>query len=240
VRNTLVRPIVLSSAALAALLAACGDDPVGPGAFFEFVEADAVVRSAAALPSLGEIIDRAPASDPSDRATLVLARQLWALGAASDSGGARREEAISYSAPALTGLLPEEEWGPLLLRTDAWIETAQTMLHHLSLPAIEQRIATARQHVVLADAATPGAARVYHLLMALSDLVETTPAYVARGLVADAAVAVRRAEGAGVVDAAALGRARRLAQWAARAHEEGDHVRAIQRAYYAIQLVEGL
>jgi acyl-CoA reductase-like NAD-dependent aldehyde dehydrogenase len=70
--------------------------------------------------------------------------------------------------------------------------------------------------------------------------VETTPGYVSRTLVRDAETAVHRAEARldGAPAPPALERARRLADWAARATEEQDHLRAIQRAYYAIQLVE--
>jgi hypothetical protein len=231
------------SAALAALLTACGDDPVRPAELFEFVEADAVVRSAAALPSLGELAGRAPTVQPSQRATLVLAQQLWATGVASDlpTGATQRRAAAGHAAPVLAELLTDDDWLMVRTRAEEWMGVAETMLHHLTLPAVEHRIASARRYLERADGATSDDARVYHVLMALSELVETTPRFVARGLVADAAAAVRRAETNGAATAGGeLDRARRLAEWAARAEEQEDHVRAIQRAYYAIQLVEGL
>jgi hypothetical protein len=243
VRNTYFKPIALMTAALAAVLTACGDDPVRPDELFEFVEADAVARSAAALPSLGELAVRAPTVQPSQRATLVLAQQLWAAGAASDlpTGATQRRAAAGHAAPVLAELLTDDDWSTVRVRAEEWMGMAESMLHHLSLPAVEHRIASARRYLGRADDATSDEARVYHVLMALSDLVETTPRFVARGLVGDAAAAVRRAEANGTaVSGAELERARRLAEWAARAEEQEDHVRAIQRAYYAIQLVEGL
>jgi hypothetical protein len=238
---------MLVTAALAAVVLACGDDPMSPDELFEFVEADAVTRSAAALPSLGELAIRTPGDHPNHRATLVLAQQLWAAGAAPGSrgGAAPRRAAVAYASPVLAELVPHDEWLAIRLRTDEWMRTAETMLRHLTLPDVERRIASARGHLERADDATVDEERVYNVLMALSDLVETTPRFVARGLVADAAAAVKSAEAANAAGTPgtaleALERAKRLAEWAARAADEEDHVRAIQRAYYAIQLVNGL
>lgn len=233
---------MLVAAALAAFLPACGDDPVRPDGLFEFVEADAVIRSAAALPSLGGIALATPTTQPSQRATLVLAQQLWATGVAGDPvrGAAQRRLAVAHATPVLAELVAEDEWPGIRSRSEDWMETAEAMLRHLILPDVERRIASARHHLGRADVAIGPEARVYHLLLALSDLVETTPRFVARGLVGDAVAAVERAEARGSGSDAQRERARRLADWAARAEEEEDHVRAIQRAYYAIQLVEGL
>lgn len=236
--------MTLATAAVAVLLSACGDDLVRPDELFEFVEADAVLRSAAALPSLGELAVRARTDHASQRATLVLAQQLWSSGTARNRppGSSHRRAAVSYAAPVLAEVVPEDEWSAIRSRAEEWMGTAESMLHHLVLPGVEQRIASARRFLAQADGATSEEARVYHVLMALSDLVETTPRYVAGGLVAEATDAVARARsdhadtGVGIT----LERAGRLADWAARADEEEDHVRAIQRAYYAIQLLEGL
>jgi hypothetical protein len=238
-----VRPRMIGAVVLLAAFAACGDDPTRPHELFEFVEADAVRSSAAALPSLAEIARRTPSSDPSHRAALVLAQQLWASGAGGETlrGAAQRRAAAAYAAPVLADLVSDDDWEAARLRADGWMASAAGMLRHLSLPAVEARLASAREHLDRSDAATLGEARVYHFLLALSDLVETTPRFVARSLVDDAAAAVARARRgeAGTVGSAALERASRLADWAARALDEEDHVRAIQRAYYAIQLVEG-
>ena len=85
----------------------------------------------------------------------------------------------------------------------------------------------------------------------MSELVETTPRWVARRLVEEAHGAVERAEaehetalGAGdaperPLSKRTLERALRLKDWAEVAVVEGEYLLAIQRAYYAIQLVEG-
>jgi hypothetical protein len=244
VRTTSFRPIVLASVALAALVAGCGDDPVEPGDFFQFAEADAVMRSAEALPSLSEIALGASPAQPYQEATLVLARQLWAAGVAGEpaAGAAQRRTAVAYAAPVLTQLVPPAEWASIRVRTDEWTRMVETMLQHLTLPDVERRVVSARHHLERADAAAGDDSRYYHTLMALADLMETTPRFVARRLVADAELAVGRADAVHGADPEipALARAKRLADWAARADEEEDHVRAIQRAYYALQLVKGL
>jgi hypothetical protein len=242
VRDTFFRPILLVTVGLVALLTACGDDPIRPDELFEFVEADAVTRSAAALPSLGEIALATPTTQPSHRAALVLAQQFWTAGAAADpvTGRATRRRAVAYATPVLAELVADDEWPIIRERAEDWMRIAETMLRHLILPDVERRIASARHHLERAESATSAEAQVYNLLLALSDLVETTPRFVARGLVGDAAAAVQRAEARGNTSPAQMERARRLADWAARAAAEEDDVRAIQRAYYAIQLVEGL
>ncbi len=246
-RHKLSRSLGPITAALAVGLAGCGDDPVQPDALFEFVEAEAVVRSAAALPTLSEIVLDAPVTDPIQRATLDLAHQLWVAGSARAhiAGPAQRRSAVTQAGPLLAELVTDEEWAVLRVRTDEWTAIAEGMLRHLSIPAVEYRLASARRHLARSDDATSREDRVYHVLLAMSDLVETTPRFVARALVDRATRLVAAADGAAREDldetaSAALERARRLADWAARAMEDGDDVRAIQRAYYAIQLVEGV
>jgi hypothetical protein len=126
------------------------------------------------------------------------------------------------------------------------------MLQHLSMPRLERRLDTARSYLRTSDRSRTEEDRIRHLLLATSTLVETTPRFVARTLAteADAAVqdAYREAESRGrddngdaadeVLGPQVLERAARLKDWAARA-VEGDYLLAIQRAYYAIQLVEG-
>jgi hypothetical protein len=235
------RPLLLATAALVVGLVGCGDDPTRPDELFEFAEAEVVVRSAAALPSLGDLALGTSTRDQSQRATLALAHQLWAAGSATDDlrGSAQRQAAATYATPVLAELVAEEEWHALRRRAESWMGTADRMLVHLALPEVELRLASARRHLDRSETATTRDARVYHLLMAFSDLVETTPRYVARGLVARAEEVVAGADAdlAGPGSSASLDRARRLADWSARALEEGDDIRAIQRAYYAIQLV---
>lgn len=235
-------PAWLMAAATAVVLAACGDDLTRPDGALDLAEAEALMESAA-LPSLGRLAERAAAADPGQRATLLRARETWSAGLSDGrrDGLPQRRASAREVAPALARLLPADEWIPLREGLDGWVAAVELSLRHLSLPAVDDRLRDARAHLSRTDTATRHDARVYHLLMALAELVETTPRYVARTLVEDAAGALARAEARARDDTQSPGgleRARRLSMWAARALEEGDHFRAIQRAYYAIQLVE--
>lgn len=236
-------PTFLAIAGIGIVLAACGDDPTHPDALFEFAEAEAVMRSAEALPSLPDLAATAtPAADPTQRAALVRAQELWLASTVADHGAgpAQRRQAIAHATPVLVRLLPVDGWAPVRARVEDWIVTAEAMVHQVAMPPVEARLAEARHHLSGADGATGDEDRVYHLMLAMSALVETTPRFVARRLVAQAATAVDLAEqrAAGAASPRSLQRARRLADWAARAAEGEEHVRAIQRAYYAIQLAE--
>jgi len=240
-------PLVpLALAALAALVAACGDDPIRPDSLAELLEADAIDRSARDLPGLGEFLSAAAGADAGQRASLIRARELWTAGltAGGVAGADQRRLAAGLAAPALATAVPPEDWTTVRDRLEGWLVTADRMLLHLDLPAARDRLVDARLQLDRADAATSAETRVYHVVLAVSELVETTPGYLARMMVADAAVAVARAETAAArgdgnrVGPGSLARARRLVDWAARAMEEEEHMRAIQRAYYAIQLVE--
>lgn len=234
--------LALTLASALAVLTACGDDLTDPTGLMESAEAEAVMRSAEALPLLTEFLESTPATVDRERATLLRARELWDAGLASDgpAGFARRRLAIRYATPVLVASVPAEEWATSRERVDAWMVTVSTMLRHLSMPDVEARIEAARAKLQQSDAATSDRERVRLLLLASSELVETTPRFVARSLAADAEAAVgaaaRRASGG--PPRATLERAERLKDWAAQAVVDGDYLLAIQRAYYAIQLVE--
>ncbi len=105
---------------------------------------------------------------------------------------------------------------------------------------METRLDAAARHLERSDAAYSDRSRVYHLLLASSELVETTPGYVARTMTEDARSAVQSArEREPRPDDRILDRAERLKDWAVLAVEEGEYLLAIQRSYYAIQLVGG-
>lgn len=223
-------------------LTACGEEGADPSGLAESAEAEAVLRSASALPSLGALIDQVTPPDDRSRATLVRARELWDQGTAVDDprGSARRRLAIGYALPVLEEALPPAEWSEVRDRIDAWLDTAEAMLRHLSLPAVEQRLDAAREHLYRADASTGERSRRHHLLLASSELVETTPRFVARAMSRDAQRVVEQAaiRAEEPVQPRVLERARRMKDWSARAVEEGEYLLAIQRAYYAMQLVE--
>ena len=241
-RPFLALPKTLAIAAFA-LLAACGDEVTDPDAFSDSAEAEAILRSAAALPGLPSLIDRAQdPPDPAARLALSRARDLWAAGVAEDShrARARRRLAARYAAPALHAGLATTHWDEVDRGLRAWIGTAEAMLRHVRLQKVEARLAAARGHLERAAAAADGPARAEALLLSSAELVETTPRFVARSLAAEAEAAVRgaRSRAPGAEDPDLL-RAERLKDWALRAVEEGEYLLAIQRAYYAMQLVEG-
>jgi hypothetical protein len=240
VAHRLLLPPTLVIVALATGLTAC-DDTTLPVGFRESLEADAILRSAAALPSLADLAARADLADPGERATLDRALELWATGSTGldRRGAVRRRVAAAQAAPVLALRVPHEQWSSVRVGVEDWMTAADVMLRHLTLPSVQERIIQARVHLSRADLATSDEVRVYYSLLAMSELVETSPRYVARSLAAEAATAVSRAEARSGASEPAIERARRLADWAARAVEAGDHMRAIQRSFYAIQLVEG-
>lgn len=224
-------------------LGACDDDITTPDGLLDSAEAEAVMRSAEALPLLPEFLEMGGAAGSGQRATLLRARDLWTQGAATADprAAARRRLAVGYALPVLLDVVPDEEWVESRERLDDWLTTASAMLRHLSIPEVEARIQAATRQLHRSDVARSDRSRVYYLLLAGSELVETTPRFVARTLVRDARVAVQTASGAppAPVAASTLRRAERMRDWSATALEEGEYLLAIQRAYYAIQLVEG-
>lgn len=236
-------PKALVLLALAGLLSACGDELTDTG-LLESAEADAVLRSAAALPALPAVITRA--GDPptaAGRAALFRAQELWAAGTATGdvAGRSERRLAVRYAAPVLAGSLDGAAWDDVRRGLLEWIHTAETMLQHLHLVGVDAHLASARGYIGQADAAVDPQRRAHLLLLAGVDLVETTPRFVARRLAAEAEatleqVAADPSDGAPDPD---LERARRLTDWANRAVAEGEYLIAAQRAYYAMQLVEG-
>lgn len=224
-------------------LGACGDDITDPDGLIESAEAEAVMRSAEALPLLPQFLDLGEGAAVGQRAMLQRARELWDAGTAADDprAAARRRLAVSYALPSLLEVVPDEDWAESRERVDDWMVTASAMLRHLSIPEVEARIRAASEQLKRSDAATSDRSRAYYLLLAGSELVETTPRFVARAMVRDARTAVQAAasETAEPLPAATLRRAERMKDWSATAVEEGEYLLAIQRAYYAIQLVEG-
>lgn len=221
-------------------LGACDDDLTDPDGLTESAEAEAIMRSAAALPLLPRYIDAADA-ETMDRASLRRARELWDAGMAVDDTRAdsRRRLAVRHALPTLLETVPDEEWLASRQRLDEWLATASSMLRHLELPMVETRVRTARRHLTRSDGATSERDRAYHLLLAGSELAATTPRFVARDMARDAERAVQRAAASDdPPPASVMKRAERLKDWSARAVEDGEYLLAIQRGYYAIQLVE--
>lgn len=237
---------------LVAGLYGCGDEVTDPDAFLASAEAEAVVQSAEQLPLLpGLLTDVEPASGR-DQAVLVRAQELWAEGSMEgDRSSARRRLAVRYALPVLNAELTNEQWAEVQSGVEAWLGTVGGLLQKLGLPEVEDRVDAARRHLTQArDPGIDGARSHYFLLLAMSESMETTPRYVAQRLVREARVAVAGARNAATdpeesadpprrLSERTLARAERLKDWADRAVAEEDYLLAIQRAYYAIQLVEG-
>ena len=239
-RDRFGQPTILAIALLAT--GACGDDVTDPEGLLESAEVEAVMRSAEALPTLPELLDRVAPTGPRERATAVRARELWGSGGRTDDGRgeARRGLAVRYALPLVIGSFGPGDWAGFRDRTEDWILTAESMLRHLTLPEVERRLAAARRHLATSDRSRVEEDRIYYLLLAGSVLVETTPRCVARSL-ADRAGHVlgrERPDARGDAGEPDLERAWRLKDWADRAVQEGEYLLAIQRAYYAIQLAE--
>ena len=230
----------------------CGDDVTDPDAFLESAEAEAVMLSAEQLPMLPDLLASAAPSSRRDEAVLLRAQELWVEGTvADDRAAARRRLAVRYALPVLGESVSHEEWTAAREGIEDWILTVERLLERLALPDVEERVAAARRYLDWSDGSVGEPRRQrYYLLLGMSELVETTPRWVARRLVGEAHAAVGRAEaehGAASEDGAGaekplsqrtLERAQRLKDWADRAVVEGEYLLAIQRAYYAIQLVE--
>jgi hypothetical protein len=236
-------PTTLAALGLSLSLLACDDDPIRPDGFFDSAEAEAVLHSAAALPSLPELIAAASeGATPGRVAELLMIQEGWIMGTAAGGpeGLQRRRDAAAHAAPLLARDIPAANWEDVRLRTEQWIATATLMLRHLRMPDLHDRLTTASWHLDQAGGAAQNEARVYHAVVAMAELVETTPRSVARTMVRQATTAVAAAEAraGSPAELRDLERARRLSDWAARAAHEQDYLRAIQRAYYALQLVE--
>lgn len=226
-------------------LAGCDDDVTDPDAFLESAEAEAVMESARQLPTLPDLLAEASPGNVRERAILLRAQELWAGGALTDGrADSRRRLAVGYALPVLVGSVPEEEWSAARDGLEEWMVTVERMLRQIALPEVQERIVAAERYLARSDAsAGEDRRRRYYLLLAMSELVETTPRFVAVTLVEEASRAVSR-RGQPDQDAAGptertMERAERLKDWAEQAVVEGEYLLAIQRAYYAIQLVEG-
>lgn len=239
-RTGLLRPTILTFAL--AVLYGCGDDVTDPDTFLESAEAEAVLRSARALPTLPDLMERAAPTSSREQAVVYRATELWAAGSLVDvRADSRRRLAIGYALPVLVERLSPEDWSSARERIDDWIATVEATLQHLPMPRVMERIDVARRYLLRSDASRDDERRrAYYLLLAISELVETTPRHVAQSLLRDASLALAsHLDGGGEGRDRAIARAARLKDWAEQAVDEGDYLLAIQRAYYAIQLVEG-
>ncbi|MEJ2679540.1 MAG: hypothetical protein P8174_10760 [Gemmatimonadota bacterium] len=230
-------------------LAACEDAVTDPDEVMVASEAAAVLRSAADLPTLPGIITETLADSAglpdSARYTLHSADELWARAAVENDlvRAARwRSRAVSMAAPYLAVQLDSARLGDLRQQLREWIEMASGMLKHFRLPEVEQALDDAAAQLARSEVAEVRGQHetaVWLALSAQSRLVDTTPRVVARRM-SDMATARYRADTSrGVTfDERTRQRVERLVSGAREALDRQDYLRAIQRAYYANQLLE--
>jgi hypothetical protein len=230
-------------------LTACEDTVTDPEEVMMASEAAAVLRSAADMPTLpgligGVLADSANLPDPA-RYTLHSADELWARAAVENDlvrATRWRGRAVSLAAPYLAARLDSAELANLRQRLRSWIDMASGMLKHFRLPEVEQAlddaaILLARSEV--AEVRGEHGTAVWLALSAQSRLVDTTPRVVARRMSDMASTRYRVDVARGVTfDDRTQQRVERLVSGAREALDQQDYLRAIQRAYYATQLLE--
>lgn len=234
-------------------LPACGDAPTHPDALLVTPETAPALRLDPALPTLPRIIDDVAGSPDGapgtvDREMLERAERLWlrAGGARNGESNALRDSAYALAAPRLAAAVDSAALASYRERLGYWIEAGSRAVPRRGGTGIAEALADARVLLARTDslwARGDAAGSVDALLRASDRLVDVTPRGVARRLVRMAEAArsawpddARDGEGERGV---AFRRAARLLDGAREALAEADHVRAIQRAYYAARLLEG-
>lgn len=219
-------------------LAGCRDAGSDPLAALVATETVPAVSVPVDLPSLGGLATR---DEVREELAPVLAAWIGGWGEADAAlGRAARDEAIRQATPALgealgaggvaTTLAP-------LFAAESDLVRIESVPTDLVAPIEEVRS-------LLADTRTAlDAGRIERALTAglqASDRIrELGPRAVARTLIARADRALMRGQVTDAVDARSLSRGERLLAGARRALDEGETELAIQRAYYAVQLLEG-
>lgn len=254
----------------ALVAAGCADAPTEPGALLVAKETRAALQVSESLPTLPGLMARAqagaaaaagseaPGTPAAEDVALERAFGLWldaqALDArasepAGDDGLAA--DAYAAAAPVLAARLGAA--GLRAAQEDArgWVSLARPLVSAWERPGLraaleegEALLAGSEEHLAAGDSV----AAVRALLHAADRLHETTPWAVSGVLLGESEAELRRL-GAGAIDpspppsdavAVRLARVQRLLHGARAAREEGDYPLAIQRAYYARQLLDGM
>lgn len=252
--------ITVAGAACAAA-SACGDAPMGPTASWVATETAAALRMAGEPPTLGRIVASMDAGAKSARSAaessgsanvaggpraLNEALGLWREASRSDDpvrARALREEAYRIAAPRLARSMGAPRLEAMRTRMAEWIDAAERLPVASELgvtPVLEEARGWLKRSRE-AEREGDQEAAIIGILRA-ADLLETlTPHAVADRLI-ESAQAARTAypdpPESGKRESAVIRRAERLLQGARAARARGEPVRAIQRAYYALRLLE--
>jgi hypothetical protein len=218
---------------LVALCAAgCSDSPSDPLAAITTVETVPSLAISAHLPAVTELADRLPPSEVLDRAVAD-----WEASWDREDGELVRSQARQEVVPILHDLLGESATRTAL-QTLEWLRETPDLAERLP-PALGQPVADALALMTRAEEALASGDGELSLELALeaSDEVRSvTPEAVARRLIARGRTLIES-------DDWSLGdqqRALHLLNGAQRALAREDFSRAIQRAFYACQVMQGV
>ncbi len=219
-------------------LAACQDDPSDPLAALVSAETAPAVAVPVDLPSLGELAQRAGV-----REELGPVLDGWVAGWENenpDLGRAARDEAIRLAAPVLRDELGA---GGVATTLAPLFQVGRDLGEIPDVPAdLAPRLQEVRSFVDDTRVALDEGRydRALTLGLQAADRIRALgPRAVARTLISRADRAMVRAQVIDDFDPVALSRGERLLSGARRAMEEGQLDLAIQRGYYAIQVLEG-
>ncbi len=232
-----LRPALAAGLALV-VFGACQDDPSDPLASLVASETVPAVAVPVELPSLGDLAQQAGVRDE-----LEPVLDGWVAGWEDDNellGVAARDEAIRLAAPVLHDALgPGGVANSLapLFRVGRDLGDLPEMPADLA-PRLEEIWSLIDDTQVALEegrfdrAMTTG-------LQASDRIRALGPRAVARTLIARADRSMMRAEVTNGFDPVSLSRGERLLSGARRAMEDGNYDLAIERGYYAVQLLEG-
>jgi hypothetical protein len=234
------RPLAVLFAAALPALSACDDGPTAPTSYVQVAGGRAWVAVAEprGLPRAETWLPYLPAAS---RAGVDALR----AGAQRARAAGRPEEALALEGQALRQAAAGVERAPhagrllgVLAALEAWTDRARARLDlgaHPELSAAAASVAAQAQAARAALAAGDTAAAVRHLSEGTLAAREQSPMGVGLRLLADAEARLQ----AGAASGATARNARALLLGARAGLASGDSIRALRRAVYALQLLEG-
>lgn len=220
-------------------LGACRDVPTDPLASLATAETAASIDIPIALPSLADLAQRTGVATGELAPWVAVWQGSWATDAGSANDDAAREEAVRRLVPVLAdslGLGGAASVLAPLLQVDRDLSVLDDVPGDLmpQLLAVRSRVDEARE--ALAEGRTERALEAG--LMASDQLRGIGPLAVARTLIARADRALMATLSAETLDGIAASRGERMLDGARVALENDDPELAVQRAFYAVQLLE--
>jgi hypothetical protein len=239
--RSLRTPVTLACAALALLLAACGDGPTAPTSFAQVIAGRTWVAVAApdGLPSAETWTPFVPRAGEAYARLREMKEQAAHARKAGDAEGARSvdEAAALLAAGAVAG----DPGAEPVLRADAalerWEANAAARLASGSYPGLDSAVVDVhrfRAEAAVALARRDTASGAVSLTRAAARARDWAPQAVALRVLA---AAEARADARGTASPEVV-RARRLLRTSREAVATGDYVRAFRRAVYALQMLD--